>query len=144
MDSQGLGSPTSVAPPTETPTSRFIKKLNEYKELIGFVIFVIAGIFWAFAYFATKQQLTELKCLMNANISIIQGKTDSANLSQLLLQNQQDLAAVEAKTSLTPAEILQRDRLTTAANDIGRRLADANTLTAQSLTKLTSGQCSGD
>jgi hypothetical protein len=76
--------------------------------------------------------------------SIIQAKTDSANRSQLLLQNQQDSAALDAKPSLTPVELLQRSRLKTAADDIGRRLADANTPTAQSLTKLTSGQCSGD
>ena len=99
---------------------------------------------WAFAYFATKQQLDELKCLMNSNISIIQGKTDAASLSQILIQNQQESAPLEAKTPLTAAETLRRDQLKTAADDIARKLAEANTLTAQALTKLTSGQCSGN
>lgn len=84
--------PTSV---TSSPTGRIsdvVNILKDYKELIGFFVFFLVGILWAFAYFATKQQLVELKCLMISNITIVQGKMDAANLSQLLLQNQQAIA----------------------------------------------------
>ena len=144
VSNQNPGSPTSPASPPLDKISAFVKVLSDYKELIGIFIFVIGGILWAFAYFATKQQLDELKCLMNSNISIIQGKTDAASLSQILIQNQQESAPLEAKTPLTAAETLRRDQLKTAADDIARKLAEANTLTAQALTKLTSGQCSGN
>src|SRR6185436_8926125 len=34
--------------------------------------FFLGGVFWGFAYFATKQQLKEVQCIMNAKMAFVQ------------------------------------------------------------------------
>jgi hypothetical protein len=126
------------APPSKL--SSFLKIANEYKELVGLIAFVTGGIFWAFAYFATKQQLLETRCILNANIAFIQDRMDSASLSQLMLENLRESATLE-KATLTPDEVLKRNQLKAAAADIARKLADADNAAAKELNKLKSGDC---
>lgn len=130
--------PANAAPPSKL--SLFVKKVGEYKEFVALVVFFLGGIFWAFAYFATKAQLKEIQCIMNANMNFIQGKMDSSSLSQLMLDNLKASAALE-KTGLTPEEIVKSNQLKLAATEIARKLADADNATAKALDKLKSGDC---
>jgi hypothetical protein len=130
----------SPLPPTDKRQT-VLKTLGEYKELIAVIVFFITGCLWLFGYFATKQQLKTLQCLMNTNMAIIQGKMDSASLSQLMVQNLQESMSLEGKQNLTPAEMLKQSQLKTGLNDISRKLADADTTTAKALNKLVSGEC---
>jgi hypothetical protein len=34
--------------------SSFLKKVGEYKEFVALVVFVLGGVFWAFAFFGNK------------------------------------------------------------------------------------------
>jgi hypothetical protein len=54
------------------PSSPFMEALNRYKELIAIIFFFIGGISWLYGYFATKEQMRVMKCLMNTNIEFIQ------------------------------------------------------------------------
>jgi hypothetical protein len=54
------------------PSSGFLDALNRYKELIAIIVFFIGGISWLYGYFATKEQVKVMKCLMNTNIEYIQ------------------------------------------------------------------------
>jgi hypothetical protein len=56
-----------IAKPTTTGERKFLDILKEYKELIAILVFFLGGVLWMFGYFATKQQLTELRCWMRAN-----------------------------------------------------------------------------
>src|SRR5262245_7951462 len=78
--------------------------LKDYKEFIAILVFFIGGILWIFGYFATKKQLDELHCLMNANVDFIQGRMEAANLSQLMVQNIEELTPFANKTELSPDE----------------------------------------
>ena len=69
---------------------------------------------------------------------------DSTSLSQLMLQNLEESALLESRSTLTAAEILKRNQLRLGANDIGRKLAGADDLTARALNKLKSGDCIQD
>jgi hypothetical protein len=76
--------PSSSNPSPDRPPnvlSSFLKAAGEYKEFAALVAFAMAGIFWAFAYFATKAQLKQVQCIMSANMAFIQGRMDSASLS---------------------------------------------------------------
>jgi hypothetical protein len=54
------------------PSNPFIDALNRYKELIAIIVFFIGGLSWLYGYFATKEQVRVMKCLMNTNIEFIQ------------------------------------------------------------------------
>ena len=134
--------PTADAQPPSAMIS-FARKIGEYKELISVLVFFAGGFLWAFAYFATKQQIGELKCLLNANVNIVQGKMDSSALSQLMLDNIKRTSELEGNPSLTGDQILEKNQLKTAATEIARKIAEADTNTAKALDKLKSGECSG-
>lgn len=142
------GSKADASPPPATKVSSFLKAVGEYKELaavIATVIGVTLGVtLLAFAYFATKQQLKEIKCITDANIAMIQGRIDSSAFGQLLMENQKEIAPLERKTDLTQDEILKRSQLALAANALARKIADADSFTAQALNKLRSGECIGN
>jgi hypothetical protein len=91
--------------------SGFLKTVKEYKELITLILFFAAGAFWLFDYFATKHQVKQLQCLVNANISFLQGRMDSGSLSQLLVDNLKDSALLDMKPTLTSDETLKRNQL---------------------------------
>jgi hypothetical protein len=54
------------------PSNRFMDALNRYKELIAIIVFFVGGISWLYGYFATKEQVRVMKCLLNTNIEFIQ------------------------------------------------------------------------
>jgi hypothetical protein len=52
--------------------TKFFGALNKYKEIIALIVFLLGGISWIYGYFATKEQVRLVKCLMNTNIQLIQ------------------------------------------------------------------------
>ena len=95
-----------------------------------------------FGYFATKQQLTELRCWMRANVEFVQGRMDAANLSDLSVKNIEDLTALSEKATLSADEKARKHRLEMAKDEIARKLAAAESTSVGAMKKLTSGQCS--
>jgi len=124
------------------PTKGLLDTLKDYKELIAILVFFLGGVLWMFGYFATKKQLTELRCLMLTNVEFIQGSMDVASLSDLSLKNSEDLAALNDKTTtLTADEKARKRRLEIAKDEIARKVATAQSATERSMEKLRSGEC---
>jgi hypothetical protein len=141
------GHPTPLTSADALPRSKkssFIKALGEYKEIITIIVFFLGGVLFAFGYFATKQQLTQIKCLLNANVDLIQSKMNSSSLSQIMVQNLEESGALDSKMPLNQADLIKRNKLKEGANEIGRKLAEADALTAKALSKLKSGECIAD
>jgi hypothetical protein len=134
--------PDVLKPEPKEEETGFIATLKEYKEFIAILVFFLAGVLWMVGYFATKKQLTELRCLMLANVEFIQNRMDSNNLSDMSVKNIEELAVLNEKTTLTSEEKAKRNRLEVAKNDLARKLAAADTASAHALNRLTSGQCS--
>lgn len=87
----------------EEPTQLvFLNRLKEYKEFIAIVLFFLAGFLWIYGYFATKEQLSEVRCLMDANITLLSGQVQSNVLAQQLLKNKEMQLTIidESKTNL--------------------------------------------
>jgi hypothetical protein len=118
-----------------------VATLKEYKELISILVFFVAGALWIFAYFATRNQLEELHCLMNANMNFIQGRMEVASLSELMVQNIGETTSLDSKQSLTADEKIRRGKLQVGAGEITRKLAAAENASAQALNKLQAGNC---
>jgi hypothetical protein len=131
-----------IAKPTTTGERKFLNILKEYKELIAILVFFLGGVLWMFGYFATKQQLTELRCWMRANVEFVQGRMDAANLSDLSVKNIEDLTALSEKATLSADEKARKHRLEMAKDEIARKLAAAESTSVGAMKKLTSGQCS--
>jgi hypothetical protein len=131
-----------IAKPTTTGERKFLDILKEYKELIAILVFFLGGVLWMFGYFATKQQLTELRCWMRANVEFVQGRMDAANLSDLSVKNIEDLTALSEKATLSADEKARKHRLEMAKDEIARKLAAAESTSVGAMKKLTSGQCS--
>jgi hypothetical protein len=123
------------------PTKGLLDTLKDYKELIAILVFFLGGVLWMFGYFATKKQLTELRCLMLTNVEFIQGSMDVASLSDLSLKNSEDLTALNDKTTLTADEKARKLRLEMAKDEIARKIATAQSTTERSMEKLRSGEC---
>jgi hypothetical protein len=130
----------STGDPPQSTLSSFLKAAGEYKEFVALVAFFMGGIFWAFAYFATKEQLKQIQCIMSANMASLQGRMNSASLQQLLVENTQETFSLN-KPVLTPEEMVKLSKLKVAAPEIARKLADAENDIAKALTKLQSGEC---
>ena len=125
-----------------TKSASFLQRLKEYKEFIAILVFFFGGVLWILGYFATKKQVDDLRCLLNANVDFIQGKIDAASLSQLLIQNLEQTNVIASKTTLTSEEIQKRIQLETGTKDISRQLALAQDASTQALDKLRKGGCS--
>jgi hypothetical protein len=126
----------------ETKSPSFLQTLKNYKEFITILVFFFGGVLWILGYFATKKQVDDVRCLLNANVDFIQGKIDAASLSQLLIQNYDQTKGITNKGVLTQDEKQKRAQLDTAAQEISRKLALAQDASTQALDKLRKGGCS--
>ncbi len=84
--------PQSNTPEVSQPS--ILARLSEYKETITIVLFFIGGVFWIYSIFATKNQIKQLKCLLNTNISLIQNQTNSKILLDDIIENELILAKI--------------------------------------------------
>ena len=115
--------------------------LKEYKEIITVMVFFLAGSLWVFGYFATKDQLREMRCVTNANMEFLQGNMNSKTLSELLLKNMEHQAKLK-RMPVTAPERHSLVRLDLAANDLNFKLAAATKLSSNAMSILKSGKCS--
>lgn len=118
--------------------------LKEFKELLAVLIFFFGGALWIFGYFATKSQIKELYCIMNANVDFIQGRLEAGSLSDLLVDNYKELKAFDVGQVLSDDDAEKVSRLELAAAELTRKLSNADTSTADALNRLRSGECSTD
>jgi hypothetical protein len=135
---------SSLVVPPVGARDHFFQLLLDYKEIVGSIVLLATGILWAFAYFATRQQLKETRCLIRDNLIMIQGRMDSSNLSQIMVQNLEESAALRHKITLTTVEALKFSQFEAARNQVARKLADAEHSIAEALTRLTTGICLTD
>lgn len=122
----------------------FLTRLMDYKEFVAILVFFIGGAMWIWGYFATKSQLDDLHCLMNANVTLIQGKMDAASISQTMVDNVKAASLLKQKASagpLTPAELDQQTRLKLVADELSAKLTAANAKATQALDSLRRGDC---
>ena len=86
--------PEEVEQDPEASKDGFVQRLKEYKEFVAVLVFFLGGVTWAYGVFATQQQINQLKCLLNTNISLIHNQTQSRFLLQELTSKQMHLAEI--------------------------------------------------
>lgn len=86
-----------------------LEKLIEYKEFVAILVFFAGGLFWIYGYFATKNQVDRLSCVMEQNIQMLRGKMEYQYFIDLLEENKSEIKHVrksirEAKKNNQPFE----------------------------------------
>lgn len=122
-------------------TKNFIDTLKDFKEIIGAVVIISGALTWVFAYFATKAQLEELRCIMRTNIEFVDGRMEAESLSRLLEKNLAETIDLDNKPLLNPEEKVKLGRLKLAASEISRKLTSAENGSSVALNKLKSDGC---
>ena len=103
-----------------------LEKLKEYKELITILIFFLGGFVWIYGYFATKTQLRSMKCVLNANVSLLTGQLQGNTLAQNLNKNLELQGALEEKAKSDPSSQKMLNGLKQTAKMIEKQLENAN------------------
>lgn len=70
---------------SEGNNNKLLNRLKEYKELITIIVFFISGFLWLYGYFATKDQLRIMKCIVNHQISMVESRIQKQDLLEQLI-----------------------------------------------------------
>lgn len=131
-------------PPEPTAIQRILKALGQYKELITIVVFFAGGVSWIFGYFATKQQTTELRCVLEKNMDQIESQMQSKFLMDELIdigRQLEELGEKEKNKQLTENEKQKRQYLNTTARDLTAQRDEATKKLAATREALRKNTC---
>jgi hypothetical protein len=130
-------------PPARADDNRraFVHWLGSYKELLSVVIFFLGGFLWVYGVFATKEQIKEVRCMLNANVDVINAQLEESSISQLLVDNLQEKDRLANLGQASDGDRKKLAQLTTANLDLQKKLERATTLRAEAGKKLRSHQC---
>lgn len=92
--------------------SRLLRTIKEYKELIAIIVSFIGGALWVFDYFATKEEVKDLRssttsesnqlhCLLQENVQRLDGEHMMKFYSVELLKIQQQMRDIKPKSGHT-------------------------------------------
>jgi hypothetical protein len=119
----------------------FLQWLNSYKELVSVVVFFLGGFLWVYGVFATKEQIKELKCVLNANVDMLNAQFEESSISQLLIENLQEKEKFTDIREPSDGDRKKAAQLITANIDLQKKLERATALRAETTKKLRSHQC---
>lgn len=74
-------SSATAAPKAASRFSAAVATLNDYKELLTMILFVVGGVIWLYAAFATKVYVAAIECLLGATIQRYDNDALSKRLS---------------------------------------------------------------
>ncbi|MFX0199001.1 MAG: hypothetical protein ACFFCW_23000 [Candidatus Hodarchaeota archaeon] len=90
---------------TKSQANSFLNRLREYKEFIAILVFVVGGFMWIYGFFATKQQVRVLQCLMNQQIALVESRMTSKFLCEEIVQKLLELQKLNEKHDKSNEEI---------------------------------------
>lgn len=125
-----------------------LETLKEYKEIFAICVFFFGGVSWISAYFATRAQVEEVRCINTLNIQMIRGKIDQQFLEKILSDNvaqrkdiEEEIATFD-KTSKTYRDAIQNLNILSEQRKDFKDKKDAAEQQANSaFEKLTTGFC---
>lgn len=126
---------------TRGAISYFLTRLKEYKEFIAIIAFFMGGIMWIYGFFATKNEVKVLRCLMNNQIILIEARINKKFLPAELARMKAELAMLEKYPSDDP---FFKQGIYFAKTNIDlteKALSDCERKYQQSLDILSTNQC---
>jgi len=121
------------AQPTQTSVTlaRVIATLNQYKELITLIVFFAGGATWLLGYFATKEQVKQLRCFATESLRLTKAQAQLRYTFDDIAAASRRVSEIQAKEkagSLTLEETQERERLLVQLQDLKneRMLAKAS------------------
>jgi len=91
-----------------------LKRLNEYKELLGLIVFIVGGMLWAFGYFATKSQFAELKCFSKNSIIVNRETVRLRDIDESVVEKSrrlEELVELQKLGNSTDKQKIERSRV---------------------------------
>lgn len=88
-------SSATAAPKAASRFSAAVATLNDYKELLTMILFVVGGVIWLYAAFATKAYVASIECLLGETIKRYNNDTISKRLSDELVDANIEMRRLE-------------------------------------------------
>lgn len=140
----GAADPARFVEPDGRPSGRgqkFLEALKDYKEFLLILVFFLGGVSWIYGYFATKEQVRVLRCLLNTNVEFVSYQIQS----KLLLDQMHQIDAERIRLTALDRPSLE-DKLNLHQRDVDYELSKANLAradqrTQDALHRLQTNQC---
>jgi hypothetical protein len=114
----------------------FLATVIEYKEIVALVLVVAGGASGIVSYFATKEEVKQVRCLLNTNIEFIDDQIQTSRMLEEMREddaevmhyreiehpNSQELLALHEKMEAYDLAKLNRQRLDMAMRDAQKRI----------------------
>ena len=80
---------------TVNAKSSYLLRLKEYKEFIAIILFFMGGVIWITGFFATRNQVEIMECLLHNKISLVESKVTMLILPTELARMKSELESLE-------------------------------------------------
>jgi hypothetical protein len=134
-----------AAPETLTSAvQELVKILGPWKELITILLIFGGGFVWVLGYFATKQQVTELKCYARESVALARAETALKISFDELVQKTVQIEKLESRSrdpSFTESDRLDLKRFQREFKDLEERRKASQARFERAEKSLTDGVC---
>jgi hypothetical protein len=149
-----IAEPRGPAAPTAQGTrvpesggfSRFVEKVKNLKELIAMTVLLVSGFIWAVNYVATKAQVAEIRCMLQAQIDLLRSQTDLSIIAREMLDSGVRLEEIgrhrDKSGKFDNADLKTYTQLTLELDVLKKRRSDAETARRDLESKLQRNGCS--
>jgi hypothetical protein len=131
-------------PSSQGKFNAFLAFLKEYKELITTVVFFAGGVSWVFGYFATKEELKTLDCLLTNHVQFLKGMQERKTLDDEYVEThlqRERLNKPAERGRPSDAQLREMDGLNQRMNRLESERDDAEKRALEAKNKLESRAC---
>ena len=125
----------------QSPEKSLTIWIAQYKELVVVILVLVGGFSWIVGYFATKEQVEILRCLINENISMVESRMHRKILIEELARKDVEVRALADSESESEHDIEIRMRVRREVEMISDSLRFETQKYQASIDRLRSGAC---
>jgi len=123
--------------------SRLLERLNEYRDLIAFVLLFLGGLGWIYAQFARKEKVKVQNCILSAIIDSTSDKTTVAIRQNEIEGIDLELKVLDTKSPLSQEEDSRHKILQDKRRAAEMALNSARDALIERYNNLLKGTCGG-
>ncbi len=135
------------APTSMSPFDRLMKIIMDWKEIVGLVVAIAAGIAWVGKYFATEAEQKRLECYAKQSSILADANAKSKYSTDDIIFNTTRLENIDAAAKgreLSDFEKIDRKRIELALKDLDKTHSESVVLANAATEKLKLSSCSLD
>ena len=113
---------------------KFVELLRQYKEILGAIVALVAGVFFVTDYFATKTELAILQCQMQNSIDLVDNNMKADQLARRII-------SLKSEASAQPSPAGKKAEIDLEIERLDRELAQADERRMSASRNLGPGAC---